>query len=78
MRRALAFGLFLALLLAGCGQRGPLYLPDRKPSAVTPPAAAPAAPATAPAPAQPTQGPAKKSDDEKKDEKKDEETPPPR
>jgi predicted small lipoprotein YifL len=68
MRRALTAGLVLALLLAACGQKGPLYLPDKKPAAVTPPAAAPAAapaatPAT-PAPAQPTQ---KKSDDQDSD-----------
>jgi predicted small lipoprotein YifL len=31
----------LALLAGGCGQKGPLYLPDKKPAAVTPPAAAP-------------------------------------
>jgi predicted small lipoprotein YifL len=62
MRRLLASACVLALLLAGCGQKGPLYLPDKKPAAVTPPAAAPAAPGAtpAPAPAQPTQ---KKSDD---------------
>jgi predicted small lipoprotein YifL len=35
----------LALLAGGCGQKGPLYLPDKKPAAVTPPA-----PATQPAP----------------------------
>jgi predicted small lipoprotein YifL len=31
----------LALLAGGCGQKGPLYLPDKKPAAVTPPAPAP-------------------------------------
>jgi predicted small lipoprotein YifL len=61
MRRVFAAGCLLLMLLAGCGQKGPLYLPDKKPAAVTPPAAAPAAPpAATPAPAQPTQ---KKSDD---------------
>ena len=35
------------LLLAGCGQKGPLYLPDPAPQAV------PATPANAPAPAAP-------------------------
>lgn len=62
MRRTAA--LLLLLVLAGCGQKGPLYLPDKKPAAVTPP---PAAPATQPAPAQPTQAPAKKSDDQDDD-----------
>lgn len=37
----------LVLLLAGCGQKGPLYLPDRHPTAVT---SAPAAPPPADAP----------------------------
>jgi len=34
----------IVLALGGCGQKGPLYLPEKKPAAVT-------APATAPAPA---------------------------
>ncbi len=45
-----------ALLAAGCGQKGPLYLPDRNAPAVTAPApqpspgeSAPASPAQAPA-----------------------------
>ena len=38
--------MLLALAVAGCGQKGPLYLPDAKPT----PASAPA-PATGPAPA---------------------------
>lgn len=29
MKRAVT-GLLIALLLAGCGQKGPLYLPDKK------------------------------------------------
>jgi predicted small lipoprotein YifL len=46
----------LTLLLAACGQKGPLYLPDKKPPAVTAPAQpAAAAPAAAPAaPKKPT------------------------
>jgi predicted small lipoprotein YifL len=49
MRRAGPL-LGVLLLLAGCGQKGPLYLPDKKPAAVTAPAAAPAAtPAANPA-----------------------------
>jgi predicted small lipoprotein YifL len=73
MRRAARIGLFaLALLTAGCGQRGPLYLPDKKPPPVTPP---PAAPAAQPAPAQPTQTAPKKSDD--KDQDDDTQTPKP-
>ena len=46
-----------ALLLAGCGQKGALYLPDKNTQVVTTPAAqstpAPSAPATA-APQKPT------------------------
>lgn len=33
----------LCLLLAGCGQRGPLYIPDEEPPARTPPASDPKA-----------------------------------
>ena len=40
MRAVLAAVAALALL-TGCGQKGPLYLPDKKPAAVTPPAPAP-------------------------------------
>ena len=43
----------LSALLAGCGQKGALYLPDKKPAPVTTPAAPPppeSQPATAPAP----------------------------
>lgn len=40
------------LALAGCGQKGPLYLPEKGGAVVTAPAAAPAAP---PAPGQPSQ-----------------------
>jgi len=44
-----------ALLLAGCGQKGPLYLPDRGAAVVTaPPATTPAPP---PPPASPGQPP---------------------
>jgi len=46
-----------ALLLAGCGQKGALYLPDKKAQVITTPAAqstpAPSTPATA-APQKPT------------------------
>jgi predicted small lipoprotein YifL len=37
------------LLLSGCGQKGPLYLPDRNPSVVTTPAAQSTPPAVTPA-----------------------------
>jgi predicted small lipoprotein YifL len=40
--------LMLALLLGGCGQKGPLYLPDQAREVVTRPAPAPT-PASAPA-----------------------------
>ncbi len=58
MRRALA--LSACAVLAACGQKGPLYLPQKKPVVVRPaetPAATPAAPDTG-AP------PKKKTDDD--------------
>ena len=45
-----------ALLLAGCGQKGPLYLPDKGGTVVT------RAPAQAPAPAAPSAAPKKPGD----------------
>ena len=45
VRKALLLGCVVALLGAACGQRGPLYLPEREPAAT--PAAAPAALAAA-------------------------------
>jgi len=42
-----ALPLALATLLAGCGQKGPLYLPDKNAAVVTTPPSAPAAPASA-------------------------------
>ena len=65
---ALLPALAAAAALGGCGQKGPLYLPDHKPQAVTPatPAATPA-PAAAPespqAPAAPGTPPKKNQDD---------------
>lgn len=49
-----AFALLSLLMLgcAGCGYRGPLYLPQSKPAASAPPAPAPAAPPERPQPAQ--------------------------
>jgi predicted small lipoprotein YifL len=47
MRRLLTMTL-LACLLGACGQKGPLYLPDKNGSVVTTPAASPP-PAQAPA-----------------------------
>ncbi|HTV78692.1 MAG TPA: lipoprotein [Steroidobacteraceae bacterium] len=49
-------GTGLALVLAGCGQRGPLYIPDRNARVVTRPASA-SAPASAPSSAPPTAEP---------------------
>jgi predicted small lipoprotein YifL len=62
--------------LSGCGQKGPLYLPDHKPQAVTAPPAAPApAPATTPTPASGSpQAPAAPGSAPKKDQ--DDGTPP--
>jgi len=58
----------VALLLAGCGQKGALYLPDRNAQVITTPPAppvpaesAPSAPATPATPAPPK--PADKNDD---------------
>lgn len=42
-----------ALALSGCGQKGPLYLPDQKPKVVVTGKAPPATP-TPPLPKQPT------------------------
>ena len=63
MRPALLFASagVLALALAGCGLKGPLYLPEKSAAVVTAPASAPAAAAspaevpatTAPAPGAP-------------------------
>jgi len=70
MRKVLAAvsvaGLFV---LAGCGQKGPLYLPDQGGEVVTRPAGQTQSQETAPQPS--TQAPAdstKKSDDEKKNQ----------
>jgi predicted small lipoprotein YifL len=79
--RALRTGLIAAgaaLLTSGCGQKGPLYLPDKGAAVVTSaPAAAqgqPAAPAASPpAPATPA---APKPRDKDKD--KDQDSPPPK
>jgi len=49
--RALLPLIVLVAMLAGCGYKGPLYLPKPKPEAKKP--AAPPAPAPAPAPQQP-------------------------
>ena len=61
-----------AALLAGCGQKGPLYLPDKNTRVITtPPAAPPAAPAPAanppPADAAPQPAPDKKRSDQSDD-----------
>jgi predicted small lipoprotein YifL len=66
MKRAwLPVTLAMTLAAGGCGQKGPLYLPDKKPKVVTAPAGnatpatQPAPPATQPAPpaATPTAAP---------------------
>jgi predicted small lipoprotein YifL len=62
-----ALGIAAVLLAGGCGQKGPLFLPDKNKSAVSPPAAAPApapAPATVPVP---VPAPDKDSADKKTD-----------
>jgi len=53
MKRAwLLVPLAVTLAAGGCGQKGPLYLPDKNARVVTAPAGS-APPATPPAPAQP-------------------------
>lgn len=49
---------------AGCGQKGPLYLPDKNASVVTRPAGANNPAAAEPAPAQPQQQPRDKDKSE--------------
>ncbi len=70
MRRALvAIGVAGVFVLAACGQKGPLYLPDKGGEVVTRPAGQTQSQETAPQPS--TQAPAdaaKKSDDEKKNQ----------
>ncbi|HEX9138285.1 MAG TPA: lipoprotein [Steroidobacteraceae bacterium] len=61
----IALGIAVLLQAGGCGQKGPLFLPDKNKSAVPPPAAAPA-PAPAPAPETapvPDKDPRDKNDD---------------
>ncbi len=41
--------LLMTSLLAGCGQKGPLFLPDKNPAVVTTPAQPVATPAATPA-----------------------------
>jgi predicted small lipoprotein YifL len=50
----------VTLLLAGCGQKGALYLPDKNPQVVTTPAASPLPAQSAPAP--PTPAPPEPTD----------------
>jgi predicted small lipoprotein YifL len=76
MRRlCLAVTLAIALATGGCGQKGPLYLPDKNAKVVTAPAAGttPATPTAAPpaapaeAPATPQTPPAPKPNDKDQD-----------
>jgi predicted small lipoprotein YifL len=56
-----------SVLVAGCGQKGALYLPDKNASVVTRPAGSPAQPAPAPGTSQQPQDKDKdKSDDDSK------------
>jgi predicted small lipoprotein YifL len=50
------------LLLSGCGQKGPLYLPDHRPRPVQPPGAPPNSSAPADATTAPPPAPTKRSD----------------
>ena len=63
-----ALGIAVMMLAGGCGQKGPLFLPDKHKSAVSLPAAAPApapppAMAPVPVPAPDKDSPDKKTDD---------------
>ena len=59
MRRAVCLSaLGAALLAAGCGQKGPLYLPDRNAPVVTAPATQPQPAPAQPVPASPAHPPA--------------------
>jgi diaminopimelate decarboxylase len=49
-RGAACLAASVALALAGCGQKGPLYLPEKGGAVVTSPAATPPAPPPAPNP----------------------------
>jgi len=55
------------LVIAGCGQKGALYLPDKNASVVTRPAGAAS---NTPAPAQPTGAPPQQQQDKDKDKDK--------
>jgi predicted small lipoprotein YifL len=66
-----------ALLLAGCGQKGPLYLPDRNGTVVSSPAAtAPPAQTQTPAPDSAPSLPAPTQPAPKKDNSEDDSQPP--
>jgi predicted small lipoprotein YifL len=69
MRRAICLAaLGAAWLAAGCGQKGPLYLPDKNTRAVTTPAPQPApAESAAPAPASPPAAQPKPTDQNNED-----------
>jgi predicted small lipoprotein YifL len=58
MKRTVILVVGAALAITACGQKGPLYLPEKSAAVVTGPAAAPAAPQSAPAPAPPAPAPA--------------------
>ena len=62
MRRTAILAAGAALLATGCGQKGPLYLPDQNAAVVTAPAAEPE-PAP-PQPAPPNSPQPKKTDDQ--------------
>jgi predicted small lipoprotein YifL len=69
----------MALMLAACGQKGALYLPDKSAAIVTPPPGAPAAPAQSAAPqpqAAPSQPPQATPATPKKTDKDGESQPP--
>jgi len=75
VRAAATLALATALALGGCGQKGPLVLPDKNTKVVTrPAAAAPAAPAASPEQA-PATSPPKPEDPHQSDPSDDTQTP---
>jgi predicted small lipoprotein YifL len=73
MKKTLGLACLLAAALAGCGQKGPLYLPGEARDIVTRPAPQTVdSPVTSPSPAPDVSKPEGSPTDESEDERKDE------